>query len=151
MREVYWRIQFLLLTSMQRNIFCSGAPCSSGSSSGMEYLDTWHVKINFGFEDNGPEPSPSSARGSAAWSYTWWGRRGRRRAGRCLGRRSGPRGCWSEADCYLVFRQGACCPPAWTGTSRWTCICPRRWPCWWGRTCTPSHTGRSSQTWPGVN
>ena len=50
MREVYWRIQFLQLTSMQRNIFCSGAPCSSGSSSGMEYLDTWHVKINFWFE-----------------------------------------------------------------------------------------------------
>ena len=39
-------------------------------------------------------------------------------------------------------------PPAGTGTWRWTCICPRRWPCWWGRTCRQSHTGRSSQTWP---
>ena len=39
-------------------------------------------------------------------------------------------------------------PPAGTGTWRWTCICPRRWPCWWGRTCRQPHTGRSSQTWP---
>ena len=53
------------------------------------------------------------------------------------------------ADCYPQCRHGdQLCPPAGTGTWRWTCICPRRWPCWWGRTCRQPHTGRSSQTWP---
>ena len=52
---------------------------------------------------------------------------------------------WSRLVC--IQTRWPVLPPAGTGTWRWTCICPQRWPCWWGRTCRQPHTGRSSQTW----